>query len=158
MRPLTRLSLALSLAALAAGGPRPVPTPGYVPALRGDTARPYLAAERTERTAPAALPVGAEIEGFLSSRGLPPRPGRFVVTDTGLVFRSTDGSLAQTYPLVGPVRVRDGRRWRAIGADRELVVRQLAPGERYRCAMRAFSLDGPGPWSALSEPFRTPTR
>jgi hypothetical protein len=79
-----------------------------------DTARAYLAmAERPERTALAALPVGAEIEGFLSSRGLPPRPGRFVVTDTGLVFRSSDGRLAQSYPLVGPVRVRDGRRWRA---------------------------------------------
>jgi hypothetical protein len=57
--------------------------------------------------------VGAEIEGFLSSRGLPPRPGRFVVTDTGLVFHSVDGRLAQAYPLVGPLRVRDGRRWRA---------------------------------------------
>lgn len=81
---------------------------------RGDTARPYLAAaDRDERATPAALPVGAVVEGFLSSRGLPPRPGRVVVTDTGLVFRSRDGRLAQTYPLVGPVRVRDGRRWRA---------------------------------------------
>lgn len=146
MRPLTRLSLALSLAALAAGGPRPVPTPGYVPALRGDTARPYLAAERTERTAPAALTVGAEIEGFLSSRGLPPRPGRFVVTDTGLVFRSTDGSLAQTYPLVGPVRVRDGRRWRAPVIT--LAYRDSAAGRGvyvFRMDGGVFGTDMPGP-------------
>jgi hypothetical protein len=116
----------------------------------GDTARPYLAAgERTDRSvraAPAALPVGAEIEGFLSSRGLPPRPGRFVVTDTGLVFRSSDGRLAQTYPLIGPVRVRAGRRWRAPMVS--LAYRDSTAGRPvyvFRMDGGVFGTDVPGP-------------
>lgn len=114
MRTSLRLLLPLALAASASGGTRADRANGYVAIAAGDTARPYLApAEGTEREPAAALPVGAEIGGFLSSRGLPPRPGRFVVTDTGLVFQSSDGRLAQTYPLIGPVRVRDGRPWRA---------------------------------------------
>jgi hypothetical protein len=68
---------------------------------------------RTEGDRLTALPVGAEIGGFLSSRGLPPRSGRFIVTDTGLVFFSSDGMLAQTYPLIGPIRIREGRRTRS---------------------------------------------
>lgn len=113
MRATFRLLLALALAAPAAGTQGPA-VGGYAATAPGDTARPYLVpAEGTERKRVTALPVGAEIGGFLSSRGLPPRPGRFVVSDTGLVFRSSDGRVAQTYPLIGPVRVRDGRRWRA---------------------------------------------
>jgi hypothetical protein len=110
----TACGLLLLAAAALAGMPRPGGARGYAALSVEDTARPYLGpSEGDERTVPAALPLGAEIEGFLSSRGLPPRAGRFVVTDTGLVFRSADGRLAQTYPLIGPVRQRDGRRWRA---------------------------------------------
>jgi hypothetical protein len=56
--------------------------------------------------------MGATVPGYLSSRGLPPRPGAFAVTDTGLVFRADDGG-SETYPLVGPLRKAGGRRWRA---------------------------------------------
>ena len=142
-----RLLLALTIAVAAASSPRSGEPRGYAGMPAGDTARPYLAAaERAERGAPRALPVGAEIEGFLSSRGLPPRPGRFVVTDTGLVFRSNDGRLAQTYPLIGPVRVRAGRRWRAPMislayrdsiADREMYVFRMDGG--------VFGTEMPGP-------------
>ncbi len=87
---------------------------GYVFGTAGDTARPApVPMDRPGRARSGALPVGAEIGGFLSPRGLPPRPGRFIVTDTGLVFLSMDGRLAQTYPLIGPVRLREGRAWRA---------------------------------------------
>jgi len=34
------------------------------------------------------------IQGYLSSWGLPPLPGNFTVSDSGLVFRSTSGSLS----------------------------------------------------------------
>jgi hypothetical protein len=139
--------LALALTAIAAGGARPVEPSGYAAMSPGDTARPYLAAgDRPEGTALTALPVGAEIEGFLSSRGLPPRPGRFVVTDTGLVFRSSDGRLAQTYPLVGPVRVREGRRWRAPVIS--LVYRDSSgwrPTYVFRMDGGVFGTDMPGP-------------
>jgi hypothetical protein len=108
-----RLLLAFALAATAAGAPPSGDVSGYAATTPGDTARPYRVADGEEREPPAALPVGAEIGGFLSSRGLPPRPGRFVVTDTGLVFQSSDGRLVQTYPLIGPVRVEEGRRHRA---------------------------------------------
>ncbi|HEX6407600.1 MAG TPA: hypothetical protein VFZ90_10485, partial [Gemmatimonadales bacterium] len=34
---------------------------------------------------------GAVVRGYLSSWGLPPLPGNFTVSDSGLVFRSTSG-------------------------------------------------------------------
>jgi hypothetical protein len=134
--PALRLLLGLAFAAAAAGVPRPGASSGYVAMGVGDTARPYVAAEPTGGVALTALPVGAEIEGFLSSRGLPPRPGRFVVTDTGLVFRSSDGHLEQAYPLIGPVRVRDGRRWRAPMVS--LAYRDSTAGR----PMYVFRMDG----------------
>jgi hypothetical protein len=106
--------LLLTLAAAAAGGRASGGPVGYAFAAAGDTARAAPApAPRPAPEGAGALPVGAEIGGFLSPRGLPPRPGRFIVTDTGLVFLSGDGRLAQTYPLIGPVRLREGRVWRA---------------------------------------------
>jgi hypothetical protein len=112
-----------------------------------DTARPYLgAAERDGQPVLTALPVGAEIAGFLSSRGLPPRAGRFLVTDTGLVFNSSDGQLAQTYPLVGPLRVQDGRRWRAPVIS--LAYRGSTDGRSvyvFRMDGGVFGTEAPGP-------------
>ncbi len=116
MRVWLQFTALLTLAAAAAGPTASDVTDGYGTVAAGaDTAR------GVEVRTPAiglgerlnALPVGAEIGGFLSPRGLPPRPGRLVVTDTGLVFLSADGQLAQTYPLIGPVRIRQGRPWRA---------------------------------------------
>jgi hypothetical protein len=103
-----RLILALNLAALASGEPASDGANGYA-AIAADTAR--VAPEpvrRLDRERATGLPAGSEIGGFLSPRGLPPRPGRFIVTDTGLVFHSADGRLAQTYPLVGPALLREG--------------------------------------------------
>jgi hypothetical protein len=65
---------------------------GYAPALplsTTDTIRPknVPAPSRTSGEA-----VGAGIPGYLSSWGLPPIQGQFVLTDTGLVFHSSSGS------------------------------------------------------------------
>jgi hypothetical protein len=139
--------LLLALAVAVTGGPRLDAVGGYAAMSLQDTARPYLEpAERDERPALTALPVGAEIDGFLSPRGLPPRRGRFVVTDTGLVFHSTDGRLAQTYPLVGPLRVRDGRRWRAPVIS--LAYRDSTDGRSvyvFRMDGGVFGTEAPGP-------------
>ena len=132
-----RVLLTLALAVIAAGVPGSHRASGYAAMAPGDTARSSGAGEeRTGPTALTALPVGAEVEGFLSSRGLPPRPGRFVVTDSGLVFRSSDGRLAQIYPLIGPVRELDGRRSRASMIS--LAYRDSAAGR----AMYVFRMDG----------------
>ena len=116
MRVALYLTLLLALAAAASGRPSIGVPRAYAPSgvgadtgRSGDVRAPIIGS----RDRLSALPVGAEIGGFLSPRGLPPRPGRFVVTDTGLVFLSADGQLAQTYPLIGPVRMRQGRPWRA---------------------------------------------
>jgi hypothetical protein len=142
-----RSLLALALAALAAGVPRSLAPSGYVAMAPADTARPFVAGdERTGGAARTALPVGAEIEGFLSARGLPPRPGRFMVTDTGLVFRSIDGTQAQTYPLIGPVRERDGRRWRIPAIS--LAYHDSTAGRAmyvFRMDGGVFGTDEPGP-------------
>jgi hypothetical protein len=131
------LVLLLVFGTILAGTPRPDGSSGYAAMAAGDTARPYLGVgEGDRRPALTALPVGAEIEGFLSSRGLPPRAGRFLVTDTGLVFSSSDGRLSQTYPLVGPLRVRDGRRWRAPVIS--LAYRDSSDGR----SMYVFRMDG----------------
>jgi hypothetical protein len=113
-----RLLLALALAASTAGWSARDAASGHAASgyavAAADTSRAFgAAADPAGEGRVGSLPVGEEIGGFLSARGLPPRPGRFIVTDTGLVFHSADGHVAQTYPLVGPVRVRDGRRWRA---------------------------------------------
>lgn len=146
MAAFARLLLALALATSAGGAPPPRAAHGYGDETARDTARPYVAAEPAEGRALTALPVGAEIEGFLSPRGLPPRPGRFVVTDTGLVFHSTDGHVAQTYPLIGPVRVREGRRWRAPVIS--LAYRDSSAGRPvylFRMNGGVFGTDMPGP-------------
>ncbi len=112
-----------------------------------DSVRPVrVSAARAGRDRLSALPVGAEIGGFLSPRGLPPRPGRFVVTDTGLVFRSSDGRLAQTYPLIGPIRMRDGRPWRAPTVS--LAYADSVPGGLmyvFRMDGGVFGTEAPGP-------------
>jgi hypothetical protein len=114
LRAALRLLLGLALAVPASAVPGSDATNGYAAIAAADTARLGPApAPRRDRARATGLPAGAVIAGFLSPRGLPPQAGRFIVTDTGLVFLSADGRLAQTYPLLGPVRLREGRRWRA---------------------------------------------
>ena len=102
---------------LAAAPPRDVGADGPLPMTTADSAvadtvRPRAGA-RIARHRRTTVAMGGLVGGYLSSRGLPPRAGRFEVTDTGLVFRSADGRLEEIYPLVGPVRSAGGRRWRA---------------------------------------------
>jgi len=153
VRAALRLLLALALTASAVGMRASGVARGYAGPAGADTARPAVAAdERRERERTTALPVGAEIGGFLSPRGLPPRPGRFVVTDTGLVFLSVDGRLAQTYPLVGPVRLREGRRWRAPMVS--LAYADSALGRRvyvFRVDGGVFGTEAPGPLLDVAE-------
>jgi hypothetical protein len=147
VRAALRLLLALALAASASGEPAADDAKGYAAMAVADTARPAPAAAYRRDGEPATgLPTGAEIGGFLSSRGLPPRPGRFIVTDTGLVFHSADGRLAQTFPLIGPVRQRDGRRWRASMVSLAYADSALGrPVYVFRVDGGVFGTEAPGP-------------
>jgi hypothetical protein len=102
----------VAAAALAAGAPA-LRAVGYAPAATSvarDTLRPKARERAPVRS--MTLARGAVVPGYLSPRGLPPVRGQFTVTDTGLVFRSAEGS-ATRVPLVGPVRESAGRQWRA---------------------------------------------
>ena len=104
--------------------------------------RAELAAARGRR---AGLAVGAVVPGYLSARGLPPVQGRLTVTDTGLVFRSAGGP-AMTLPLVGPVREKAGRRWRAAAVSLAYV--DEAGGRSvyvFRVDAGVFETEVPGP-------------
>ncbi len=153
MRAALRLLLTLALAASVAGEPVSGGAKGYATAAGADTARPApTAVHRRDRERVTTLPVGAEITGFLSPRGLPPRPGRFIVTDTGLVFLSADGRLAQTYPLIGPVRLREGRRWRAPTISLAYADSALGrPVYVFRMDGGVFGTEAPGPLLDVAE-------
>jgi hypothetical protein len=137
--------LALALAVPASAGRASDAANGYA-AIAADTARSGPApAHRRDRARATGLPAGAEIAGFLSPRGLPPQTGRFIVTDTGLVFLSSDGRLAQTYPLIGPVRLREGRRWRAPAISLAYADSALGrPVYVFRVDGGVFGTDAPG--------------
>ncbi|MBA3496370.1 MAG: hypothetical protein H0T86_04625 [Gemmatimonadales bacterium] len=142
---------AIGIAGLAlAGGvardaPAGHPEAGYAAmAARSDTLRVRLAgnrpAERRRRTS-----LGTTVVGFLSPRGLPPIHGAFVVSDTGLVFRSSDGRYAATLPVVGPVRRSARGRWRASAVILAYVEERL--GRRsylFRVDGGVFETDAPG--------------
>ena len=90
------MGLAAGLMAAFATGPSGLSGSGYVPAtaasfdtLRVRSAAPGRAARRT------ALALGAGVPGYLSPRGLPPVQGQLTVTDSGLIFRRTDGLARQ---------------------------------------------------------------
>jgi hypothetical protein len=89
--------------------------------------------------------LGTAVPGYLSPRGLPPTPGQVFVTDTGLVFRSDDGHTVETFPIVGPVRTAEGRRWRAAAVSLAYVD-QDGPDRIYvfRLAGGVFVTSGPG--------------
>ena len=109
-----RLVLAAGLLAATAAAPPHRSAAPYAPAgdtLRMETAGPPGHDVRSN------LRAGTVITGYLSERGLPPRAGQLLLTDTGMVFRASDGEIVQTSPLVGPVRFRGGRPWRATTVD-----------------------------------------
>ena len=72
--------------------------------------------------------------------------GALAVTDTGLVFRSADGRLTRTLPLVGPVRVSAGGRWRASAVSLGYVDAALGRASYvFRVDGGVFETDAPGP-------------
>lgn len=142
---LSVLRLALVAALLggpAASAPR-VASPGYAPAGE-DTVR----AEATHAPGQGVrghLRAGTVIAGYFSARGLPPRAGQLLLTDTGVVFRASDGEIVQASPLVGPVRSRKGRTWRATTVDLAYVADEGAhPIYMIRVEGSVFATDAPG--------------
>lgn len=99
-----------------------------------------------------AIMAGTVVPGYLSPRGLPPTPGQVFVTDTGLVFRSTDGRTVETFPIIGPVRTTEGRRWRASAVSLAYVD-QDGPDRVYvfRLAGGVFVTNGPGSLLEVAE-------
>jgi hypothetical protein len=137
-----RLVLAGGLLAGVAAVPPRAATAGYAPA--GDTLRAETG-NVPGRDVRRDLRAGAVIAGYFSERGLPPRAGQLLLTDTGLVFRASDGEIMQTSPLVGPVRTRQGRSWRATTLDLAYVAGE-GPHPVYliRVEGSVFATDAPG--------------
>jgi hypothetical protein len=101
---------------------------------------------------PSASPLGSLVPGYLSPRGLPPISGQVFVTDTGLVFRSADGRTVQTFPIVGPVRTSEGRRWRAPAVSLAYVDRQGSDRIYvFRLEGGVFVTEGPGSLLEVAE-------
>jgi hypothetical protein len=141
------VSAALATLALAGGiSLRTAGERGYV-AMDGreDTLRVRLSdSRRPERGGRAAL--GAMVIGYLSPRGLPPLAGVMLVTDTGLVFRSSDGRYTAVLPVVGPVRASSRGRWRASAISLAYVDQGLgSPAYLFRVDGGVFETDAPGP-------------
>jgi hypothetical protein len=120
-------------------------------AAEGYASVPAVASEDTLRFKAAAAGharrsqfVREVIPGYLSTRGLPPIHGRFTLTDTGLVFLSVEGTVAR-FPLVGPVRETEGRRWRPTTVSLAYVENA---GDRpvylFRIDAGVFETDEPG--------------
>jgi hypothetical protein len=124
---------------------------GYAPAAAAshDTLR-LRSAEPAGGGPRSVLDRGTLIPGYLSPRGLPPVQGRFALTDTGLVFQSSDGS-ATTFPLVGPVRETHGRQWRASTVSLAYLDEDDGrPVYVFRVDAGVFETEVPGPLLALS--------
>jgi hypothetical protein len=120
---------------------------GYAPAAEAkslDTLRVRLAG-RAPRARRSAKVLGSVVPGYLSARGLPPVPGRFIVTDSGLVFHSANGTTAR-FPLVGPVREIAGKKWRASTIALAYIDETGGrPVYVFRVDAGVFETDVPGP-------------
>jgi len=109
----------------------------------GDTLRVRLASTRLP--ARRGHDLGAMVLGYFSAHGLPPLEGALVVTDTGLVFRSADGRIERTLPVVGPVRRSAQGRWRASAVSLAYVDLSLGhPSYLFRLDGGVFETDVPG--------------
>jgi hypothetical protein len=154
LRPARRLATlaALAISASAAANVPAVAPAGYAPApiVRSgvgpeDTLRARLADARPNGR-PARTMLGSLVVGYFSARGLPPVQGALAVTDTGLVFRSADGRLTRTLPVVGPVRLSAEGRWRASAVSLGYVDPALGRDAYvFRVDGGVFETDAPGP-------------
>jgi hypothetical protein len=140
----SRAALAAGLlAALASAAPPPAPL-GYRPG-EGDSVRAEAVTPTSSRDVLGELRMGAVVTGYFSARGLPPRAGQLLVSDSEVVFRAADGEIVQASPLVGPVRTREGRRWRATTVDLAYVADDGAhPTYVIRVEGSEFATDAPG--------------
>jgi hypothetical protein len=141
-----RLLLVATVAAIAAASdPVGFRAAGYAPAAEArsrDTLRVRMVerASKVRRT----LARGPVVHGYLSPRGLPPVKGSVTVTDSGLVFRSADGSTTR-FPLVGPLRGPAGRRWRATTVSLAYIDEANSrPVYVFRVDAGVFETDRPG--------------
>ena len=135
-----------ALGALTPGRAPAVGIIGYPPAVLAvsDDSSRLKRTELEARTKTSKLISGAVVPGYLSARGLPPVPGQFIVTDTGLVFHSPDGA-ARIFPLVGPLRTDGHRQWRP--ATVSLAYVDQARGRAvylFRIDAGVFETDEPG--------------
>jgi hypothetical protein len=140
-----------ALVLLAATGPRVLVGQGYA-ATGGpdDTLRVRLASSG-DAVHGGRHALGALIVGYLSPRGLPPVHGAMLVTDTGLVFRSSDGRYTTVLPVVGPLREAPRGRWRASAVSLAYVDQRLGrPAYLFRVDGGVFETDAPGPLADLA--------
>jgi hypothetical protein len=143
---LTPLRVALAgglLAALATAARPPAPA-AYAPAA-GDTLRDESVGD-AGRDLRGKLRTGAVLPGYFSARGLPPRAGQLLVTDSGVVFRAAGGEVVQASPLVGPLRTLvGGRPWRATTVELAYVADSGShPTYLIRVEGSVFATDAPG--------------
>jgi hypothetical protein len=140
-------SSAVALLAVAVGATTSThrPTDGYAPAI-GAIAHDTLRVKLTDGddSRPFRLTANTAISGYLSARGLPPVPGEFTLSDTGLVFHSTSGAVTR-FPLVGPVRQAGGRQWRPSTVSLAYVEEHgNRPIYVFRVDAGVFETDNPG--------------
>jgi hypothetical protein len=135
---------AVALAAVSLWGATATAPHGYEAGSGpADTLRVRLASTRLP--APSRHDLGAMVLGYFSAHGLPPLQGAMVVTDTGLVFRSADGRIERTLPVVGPVRRSAQGPWRASAVSLAYVDLSLGrPSYLFRLDGGVFETETPG--------------
>jgi len=100
----------------------------------------------------AGLALGAAIQGYLSSWGLPPLPGIFSITDSGLVFQSLNGISARAATLsLAYVDEQDGRAHYLFRIDTG-VFETETPGPLLDVAAHPRWLDSLSPADARAKP------
>ena len=141
----------LVLAALSLAGAGGTAQRGYEASLlAGDTLRVRLASSPTASHGAGGL--GGMVLGYYSVHGLPPVAGMIAVTDTGLVFRSVNGRLERTLPVVGPVRRSPQGPWRASAVSLAYVDVSLGrPAYLFRVDGGVFETDAPGALLELAQ-------
>ena len=133
---LSRAFLGVAIVAAATpANPQRERLPAYAPEL---VTRDTLRSKSTRADAPTERFRGAIISGYWSYWGLPPVAGQFILSDSGLVFRSSD----------------DGSRpeWQPSRVSLAYVVDDYGSGRHYifRIATGVFETELPGPLLVLA--------